>query len=319
VQAKYDALTAAQKTIADNLKAQGVETSAAIAQAAATTQAQIAGVSADVQAKYDTLTAAQKAEVAARVQQGSDLTTAINNAAAATATQIAGVSADLQTKYNALTAAQKATADALIKQGADTATAIADATKGLATTADLQTKYNALTAGQKTIADNLTAQGIATADAIAQAAKATAAGFTGINQTLADQQAAAAKQRADDLAAAAAQRAQDEAAADARAEELRQQGIKAANVATRRAQIGQATTQTGNVLSDLKQKAAAMQNAPTIAPELVQSSAGFDFSQPLDVGLFGGYAQRQKTNQLEPSTAKIATGGYLDDLLNAIR
>jgi hypothetical protein len=184
---------------------------------------------------------------------------------------------------------------------------------------DIQTKYDALTAGQKTIADNLTAQGVTFNDAISQAAKTTAAGFTGLSQTLADQQAAAAKQREQDLAAAADQRAQDQATAAANAEALRQQGIKAANVATRRAQIGQATTQTGNLLSDLKQKAAAMQSTPTAAPEVVQAGTGFDFSQPLDVGLFGGFAQKQKTNQLQPGTAKIATGGYLDELLNAIR
>jgi hypothetical protein len=62
-----------------------------------------------------------------------------------------------------------------------------------------------------------------------------------------------------------------------------------------------------------------MQAAPTIAPEVVQASPGFDFSQPLNTGFFSGYAQQQKTNQLQPGTAKIASGGYLDDLLNAIR
>ena len=184
---------------------------------------------------------------------------------------------------------------------------------------DAQTKYDALTAAQKLLVKQLEDRGIATDAAIAQAATATAAGFTGINQTLADQQAAANKQREADLATAATQRAQDQATAAANAEALRQQGIKAANVATRRAQIGQAATRTGNVLSDLKQQAAAMQAAPTIAPQVVEQSAGFDFSQPLDVGLFGGYAQKQKTNQLQPGAAKIASGGYLDDLLNAIR
>jgi hypothetical protein len=67
------------------------------------------------------------------------------------------------------------------------------------------------------------------------------------------------------------------------------------------------------------EQAAAMAAAPTIAPQVVEQSAGFDFAQPLNVGLFGGYAQKQKTNQLQPGAAKIATGGYLDDLLNAIR
>ena len=51
---------------------------------------------------------------------------------------------------------------------------------------------------------------------------------------------------------------------------------------------------------------------------VVGESAGFDFSQPLDVGLFGR-AERQKKNQNQPGTTKISTGGYLDDLLDAIK
>ena len=62
-----------------------------------------------------------------------------------------------------------------------------------------------------------------------------------------------------------------------------------------------------------------MRAAPTIAPEVVQAGPSFDFSQPLNVNFFDDYAQQQKTNQLQPGTAKIASGGYLDDLLNAIR
>ena len=197
--------------------------------------------------------------------------------------------------------------------GKDLDKAITDATSGLATDiagvkTDAQTKYDALTKAQKDAVDSQVQMGKDLDKAITDAAAATATGFTGISQTLADQQAAANKQRETDLATAAAN-----------AEALRQQGIKAANVATRRAQVGQATTRTGNMLSGLQQQAAAMRNAPTIAPELVQGSAGFDFSQPLDVGLFGGFAQKQKTNQLQPGAAKIASGGYLDDLLNAIR
>ena len=157
------------------------------------------------------------------------------------------------------------------------------------------------------------------ADTVNKATGALQGQLTGISQTLADQQAAAAKQRAADLAAAETQRAQDQATAAATAEAQRQAGLKAANLATRRAQIGQATTQTGNVLSDLKQQAAAMAAEKAVAPEVVQASPGFDFSQPLNVGLFGGYAQQQKTNQTQPGTVKINAGGYLDDLLNAIR
>jgi len=50
---------------------------------------------------------------------------------------------------------------------------------------------------------------------------------------------------------------------------------------------------------------------------VVGESAGFDFSSPLDVGLFGRSAQKNTQNQ--PGTTKISPGGYLDDLLDAIK
>jgi hypothetical protein len=270
-----------------------------------------------LQKAINTVAATQKTDAAT-------LTSKIGTLGTTLGKEIAGVSADVQAKYDTLTAAQKATADALIQQGTDTATAIANAAATTAgqiagVSADVQAKYDTLTAAQKAAVDSQVQMGKDLNVAIVDVAKSTAAGFTGIQTTLAEQQAAANKQREADLAAAAAQRAQDQATAAANAEALRQQGIKAANVATRRAQVGRAATQTGNVLSDLKQQAAAMAAAPTIAPQVVEQSAGFDFAQPLNVGLFGGYAQKQKTNQLQPGTAKIATGGYLDDLLNAIR
>lgn len=57
--------------------------------------------------------------------------------------------------------------------------------------------------------------------------------------------------------------------------------------------------------------------APQPIP-VVGESAGFDFSEPLDVSLFGR-AERQKKNQNQTGTTKISTGGYLDDLLDAIK
>ena len=55
--------------------------------------------------------------------------------------------------------------------------------------------------------------------------------------------------------------------------------------------------------------------------EVVQAGPQFDISQPLDVGFFGDYARRKATNtaQAPQGTVKIASGGYLDDLLDAIR
>lgn len=51
---------------------------------------------------------------------------------------------------------------------------------------------------------------------------------------------------------------------------------------------------------------------------VVGESAGFDISQPLDVSLFG-HAAKQKGNLNQAGTTKISTGGYLDDLLDAIK
>ena len=51
---------------------------------------------------------------------------------------------------------------------------------------------------------------------------------------------------------------------------------------------------------------------------VVGESAGLDLSQPLDVALFGR-AAKQKNAQNQPGTTKISTGGYLDDLLDAIK
>jgi hypothetical protein len=48
--------------------------------------------------------------------------------------------------------------------------------------------------------------------------------------------------------------------------------------------------------------------------QLVESSAGFDLSDPLNTGFFSGF-QSKKPQQNQQPTTKIATGGYIDDLL----
>jgi hypothetical protein len=73
VQAKYDALTAEQKALANQLTQQGVDLNTAIDTAKSE-------ITADVQAKYDALTAEQKALANQLTQQGVDLNTAINTA-----------------------------------------------------------------------------------------------------------------------------------------------------------------------------------------------------------------------------------------------
>jgi hypothetical protein len=124
VQAKYDALTAEQKALAEQLRQQGVDFGSAIEQAQAQTQQQIEGLSADVQAQYDALTTEQKALATSLAQQGVDLNDAIAQAQAQTQEQIEGVSADVQAKYDALNQGQKDLADALTQQGIDFKSAI---------------------------------------------------------------------------------------------------------------------------------------------------------------------------------------------------
>ena len=97
----------------------------------------------------------------------------------------------------------------------------------------------------------------------------------------------------------------------------------AANLkATQQGQIrGQMQTGIQGLMSGLQQQA-QQQSATLNQPvEVVQAGPQFDISQPLDVGFFGGYAQRKATNttQAPQGTVKIASGGYLDDLLDAIR
>ena len=50
---------------------------------------------------------------------------------------------------------------------------------------------------------------------------------------------------------------------------------------------------------------------------VVEESAGFDFSDPLDVNLFGK-AAKQKKNQNQIGTTKMASGGSIDDLLELL-
>lgn len=102
-----------------------------------------------------------------------------------------------------------------------------------------------------------------------------------------------------------------------------QQAQAAANLKTvQQGQIrGQMQTGIQGLMSGLQQQAqqqAATLNQPV---EVVQAGPQFDISQPLDVGFFGGYAQRKATNttQAPQGAVKIASGGYLDDLLDAIR
>jgi len=102
MQEQYTTLTAGQKTIADNLVAQGKTLEEAIATAKQETAGQIETLTADVQAKYDALTAEQKALANAMNQSGLDLKAAINLAAQQTQAQITGLGQQVDTRINEL-------------------------------------------------------------------------------------------------------------------------------------------------------------------------------------------------------------------------
>ena len=117
--------------------------------------------------------------------------------------------------------------------------------------------------------------------------------------------------------------AQAQAAAEAQAREVAAAAAReAAAKAAREAQIrGQMQSGIQGLMGGMQRQAqqqAATLNQPV---EVVQAGPQFDISQPLDVGFFGNYARRKATNtaQAPQGTVKIASGGYLDDLLDAIR
>jgi hypothetical protein len=130
-------------------------------------------------------------------------------------------------------------------------------------------------------------------------------------------QADVAKAQAQAAATAEAQRAQAAATAEA------QRAQAAANLkATQTGQLrGQMMTGIQGLMGGLQQQAQAQAATLNQPVEVVQAGPQFDFSQPLDVGFFGGYAKQKATNttQTPQGTVKIASGGYLDDLLDAIR
>lgn len=123
-----------------------------------------------------------------------------------------------------------------------------------------------------------------------------------------------------DLAAAEAQRKADMAAA----EQQRQADIaaqqEAAKEAERRSAIrtaaGTAQAQTQALIGQLPQAYKAMQQTTT--PIYAGEMKEFDLGAPLDVGFFDVRKEAQG-GQKQQQTTKIATGGYLDDLLDLLR
>jgi hypothetical protein len=162
-----------------------------------------------------------------------------------------------------------------------------------------------LTAQGKSFADQLVRQGMDYTTALRTAIDAQSALFgTQIGGVQAEIAANEARRIADQQAAASAAEAQRQADQRVAAERDRQANIR--DVRSR------AQTRTQDVMQQLE----SMQRAG-LAPQpvpLVESSAGFDLSDPLNTGFFSGF-QNKKAQQNQQPTTKIAAGGYIDDLL----
>lgn len=204
-----------------------------------------------------------------------------------------GTSTDaLRTEFGAgladVTDAQKAEADARAAQGEELQGAI---TEVAGQVTGLEGK---LTAQGKAFADQLVRQGMDYKTAMQTAIDAQSALFgTQIGEVQADIAANEARRLAD-----------QKAATEAAIERERQANIR---TTTARAQTG---------AQDIMRQLESMQKAG-MAPQpaqVVESSAGFDLSNPLNTGFFSGF-QSKKGQQNQQPTTKIAAGGYIDDLL----
>lgn len=323
--AQYEALTAEQKALADTLTAQGATLSEAIASAQAQTTGQIGALSADMQAKYNALTAEQKALANQLTQQGVDLNTAIATAQQQTQQQIANLGKDVDARINQLMqqgqtyqqATQQAFAEVNAKnqeltglignQGRTANQSDIDVlTQMLGGQRSMDLAYDVTGDKQITQADidflTQVVSGTKTDWTAPQQSPWAATGLYGQIQTNEQRRQ---KDLADAAAAAEAQRQADqEAAAKTAAEQARQANIK---TTASRAQTS---------AQDIMQQLESMQRTgmtPQPTP-LVESSAGFDLSNPLNTGFFSGF-QSKKPQQNQQPTTKIAAGGYIDDLL----
>jgi hypothetical protein len=305
--------TAQQQEVADRVAA-GEATDAAIAAVKATVET---GQEATQKALGE-LSEAQQKEVADRVKAGEATDAAI------AAVQTAVTTGQKATEAK-LDAQGKAFMDALVAQGMSQQQA-------LETAIAAQTKL--VTEGQNATnlrIDELVKQGMTYQQATQKAITEMSTGFTtqltGAEKARQEQASAWEAQRKLDLTEAEKQRGVDRqaeldraaAAETARQTEItNQKAREAANL--KKIQTGQlrGQMQTGlqGLIGGLQQQATQMA-APGVV-ETVKSTPGFDFGSPLNVGFFGGY-ESQKTPPKDKESLKIATGGYLDDLLEAIR
>ena len=317
VKAAYDALSADQKALATQLNQQGTDLATAIQQAKEETAGQIETLSADVQAKYDALTAEQKALADAMNQQGLDLTAAIDLAAQQTQAQITGLGEQVDTRINELMQQgqtyQQATQQAIGElntqnqqlqslvgtQGRQATQADIDAlSQMLGGQRDVDLTYDVTGDKQITQADiDFLTQVVSGVNTDWRAPVGSAFGPTGLYGQLAANEA----QRQADLQA---QLAREQEAAAAAAEAQRQ--------ATIRTTLGQGQQQLQRIAQQIPQ--AFQQAQTTTTPIYGQMGPYLDLGSPLDFDFFKPSPEKQAaTKQQQPT--KIATGGYIDDLL----
>ena len=328
VKAAYDSLSAEQKALANQLTQQGTDLATAIQQAQQQTQGQIGALSADMQAKYDALTAEQKALANNMAQQGMDLTAAINLAQQQTQAQITGLGQQVDTRINELMQ-QGQTYQAATQQAIGELTQQNQQLQGLvgtqgrqATQADIDALSQML-GGQRSMdltydvtGDKQITQ--ADIDFLTQVVGGTktdwtapvgsAFGPTGLYGQLATNEA----QRKADLQA---QLAREQAAEQARAAQ-EAQAAAAAKEAQRqaaiRANLGQGQQQLQQIAKQVPQ--AFQQAQTTTTPIYGEMGPYLDLGSPLDFDFFKPSPEKQAaTKQQQPT--KIATGGYIDDLL----
>lgn len=266
----------------------------------------ISTLEAQTKAQYDALTAEQKALADSLAAQGATLADAIEAAKTEATGQIGALSEDMQAKYDALTAAQKAEADARVAQGQglqDAITGVAGQVTGL---------EGQLTAQGKDFADQLVRQGMDYNTALQTAIDAQSALFgTQIGDVQSQIAAAEAARQAD----VQAQLAREQAAEQARAAQAAQ-AAKVAKEAQRqaaiRAGLGQGQQQLQQIAKQVPQ--AFQQAQTTTTPIYGEMGPYLDLGSPLDFDFFKPSPEKQAaTKQQQPT--KIATGGYIDDLL----
>jgi hypothetical protein len=281
-------VAATQKTDAASLLSKLGTTEAAL-------KSQVAGLGAAMTTQYSTLSAAQKATADALVAQGKTMQQAIQQVQAQAAGQIGALSADLQVKYDALTEAQRVEAAARVAQGQnlqDAISGVSGQVSGLGTQ---------LTAQGEAFAKQLMQQGMDYKTALQTAIDAQTAVFgTQIGGVQSQIAAAEAARQAD--VAAQIQREQAAAAEAAR------QG-KVADIRSTLSR-GQQTLQ--QAASQLPQ---AYQQAQQVSTPIYGEMGPYlDIGQDLDFGFFKPSPEKlAATKQQQPT--KIATGGYIDDLL----